>query len=197
VERTKRLARTIRLHGLLEPIVVRAVPGGFEVLCGDRRLAAHVEAGLERIRATVLNISEKGHRRALMITENVQQHSLRPKQRSLELWDLLGELFEIPLGGVVSEEQAAVAAELVGVTARALRRQLAMTRPEPSRRGKRPTPGACVVDARESRAALRRAVAPARVEGLSSTDREGLKRELVALGRAVDRALSSLDRLPA
>jgi ParB-like chromosome segregation protein Spo0J len=188
VERTKRLAASIRRYGLLHPIGVITVPGGFEVVYGDRRLAAHVEAGQERIRATVWSIPEEARRRALTVTENIQHQALRPKQRSLELWGLLEELFGTPLGGAVSDEHAATAAEWVGIGARALRRQLQLTRPEPSRRGRRPS----VLDAREFRAALQRAVEPTRVAGLSTVHRERLKKELVAVGRVVDRALSGL-----
>jgi hypothetical protein len=133
---------------------------------------------------------------AVMITAD-QYYLLGPQQRSPELWALLDVLFGIPQGGVVSIEQAAAAAERVGISARTLRRQLSKTRPEPSRRGRRRTPWASVLEARESRAALRRAVAPARVSGLTTEEREGLERELAALGLAVNRALLALDGMSA
>ena len=48
------LAESIRARGLLQPVVVRAVPGGqYELLAGERRLRAARMAQLETIPAMV------------------------------------------------------------------------------------------------------------------------------------------------
>ena len=47
------LVESVREHGVLQPIVVRKVANGFELIAGERRLRAAKAAGLERIPAVV------------------------------------------------------------------------------------------------------------------------------------------------
>ena len=45
----KELAASIREVGILQPLVVRSTPDGFELIAGERRLRAAREAGLDRV----------------------------------------------------------------------------------------------------------------------------------------------------
>ncbi len=49
----ERLAQSLRLHGMLQPIVVRRLPDGFEMIAGERRLRAALTAGLTSVPALV------------------------------------------------------------------------------------------------------------------------------------------------
>src|SRR5262245_5600441 len=50
-EELAELAASIRMHGVLQPVVVRHVGGGYELIAGERRLRAARMAGLEEIPA--------------------------------------------------------------------------------------------------------------------------------------------------
>lgn len=73
------LADSIRVQGLLEPIVVceTDVPGQYEVITGQRRFMAHQELGKDTIRATILDgpvtVEEA---KAMSLTENMVRTDL-------------------------------------------------------------------------------------------------------------------------
>jgi ParB family chromosome partitioning protein len=72
------LAESIRAHGVLQPVLVRALPGGrYELLAGERRLRAARLAGLERIPAVVRAAAE-GERLELAMIENMARQDLNP-----------------------------------------------------------------------------------------------------------------------
>ncbi len=70
------LALSIRQHGLLQPISVRALPGGrYQLIAGERRLRACRLIGQATIRAVVLSVDE--HQAALLcMVENLQREGL-------------------------------------------------------------------------------------------------------------------------
>ena len=81
-EEISELAESIREHGLLTPITVVRRDGAekrYELLCGEKRLKACIEAGLEKIRACVYSlrpiegISERSQITILQIIENLQR----------------------------------------------------------------------------------------------------------------------------
>lgn len=69
------LAESIRIHGILQPIVV--VPTGefFQIVAGERRFRAAKKAGLERIPAIVRTLSNQ-HKLELSLIENIQRRDL-------------------------------------------------------------------------------------------------------------------------
>jgi ParB family transcriptional regulator, chromosome partitioning protein len=69
------LADSIRRYGLLQPLVVRAVPEGFELIAGERRLRASEAAGLSAV-PVVLREAEPQSRLELALVENVQRQDL-------------------------------------------------------------------------------------------------------------------------
>ncbi len=73
---TAELAASIALHGVIQPIVVRAAAdGGYELIAGERRLRAARIAGLSHIPAVVRE-SEGGDLLELALVENVQRQDL-------------------------------------------------------------------------------------------------------------------------
>src|ERR671914_805208 len=48
-ERIEELARSIRANGIIQPIVVRKVEGGYEIVAGERRWRASQRAGLLKV----------------------------------------------------------------------------------------------------------------------------------------------------
>ena len=73
---TAELAASIALHGVLQPIVVRAAAdGGYELIAGERRLRAARIAGLSNIPAVVRE-SADGEQLELALVENLQRQDL-------------------------------------------------------------------------------------------------------------------------
>ena len=72
------LAESIRAHGVLQPVLVRPLPGGrYELLAGERRWRAAQMAGLERIPA-VLRPAAAEERLELAMIENMARQDLNP-----------------------------------------------------------------------------------------------------------------------
>jgi ParB family chromosome partitioning protein len=71
------LARSIRANGIIQPIVVRKVEGGYEIVAGERRWRAAQRAGLLKVPVTVREIPEDRLLAAALI-ENIQREDLNP-----------------------------------------------------------------------------------------------------------------------
>ncbi len=76
--RLNELAHSIRQHGVLQPILVRAKEGrGFELIAGERRLRASRLAGLPTIRAVVTGVDDLTSAQ-MALAENLARTDLNP-----------------------------------------------------------------------------------------------------------------------
>jgi ParB family chromosome partitioning protein len=73
----RELAASIKEVGILQPLVVRPTPGGFELIAGERRLRAAREAGLERVPVLIRQAGED-ESVELALIENLQRENLSP-----------------------------------------------------------------------------------------------------------------------
>ena len=73
----RELAASIKEVGILQPLVVRPTPGGFELIAGERRLRAAKEAGLERVPVLIRQAGED-ESMELALVENLQRENLSP-----------------------------------------------------------------------------------------------------------------------
>lgn len=73
------LADSIRVHGVLQPVVVRQAGERFELVVGERRWRASREAGLATIPAVVADLDAQD-RLELALIENVQRRDLNPME---------------------------------------------------------------------------------------------------------------------
>jgi len=72
------LADSMRVHGVLSPIMVRRVEGGFfQIIAGERRWRAAREAGLDQIPARIVVADDKEALELAMV-ENLQREDLSP-----------------------------------------------------------------------------------------------------------------------
>src|SRR4030095_23479 len=72
------LAGSLKMHGLLQPVLVRPLAGtGYEVIAVERRWRAARLAGIERIPAMV-RPSEDSERLELALIENMARRDLTP-----------------------------------------------------------------------------------------------------------------------
>ena len=69
------LASSIRQHGLLQPITVRAAGGGYEIVMGERRYRACLMLGFTHIDAFILPAGEE-ESALLALIENLQRQDL-------------------------------------------------------------------------------------------------------------------------
>jgi len=91
-DKIEELAASIKEHGLLEPIVVRRVPGQdkFEIIAGERRWRASQKAGLREALVVVKDVSPKAAFELALI-ENVQREDLNPVELAEALDRLVKE----------------------------------------------------------------------------------------------------------
>ncbi|GAB4313714.1 MAG: ParB/RepB/Spo0J family partition protein [Candidatus Sumerlaeia bacterium] len=80
-ERLDDLAQSIREKGVLQPVLVRRVDGGYEIVAGERRVRAAIQAGLERIPILVSDLADDAALEAALI-ENVQREDLNPMEEA-------------------------------------------------------------------------------------------------------------------
>ncbi len=86
------LADSIKTRGVIQPIVVRAVPGlkRFELIAGERRWRATQLAGLHDIPAIVRDVSDEAALSVALI-ENIQREDLNPIEEANALYRLTDE----------------------------------------------------------------------------------------------------------
>lgn len=73
----KELAASIQEVGILQPLVVRSTPAGFELIAGERRLRAAKEAGLDRVPVLIRQAGDN-ESMELALVENLQRENLSP-----------------------------------------------------------------------------------------------------------------------
>ena len=116
------LAESIRQHGVLQPIAVRALGGGYyQIIAGERRWRAAREAGLDTIPVRVMEADDRSAR-VLALVENLQRQDLNPVEQAKGLNSLMKDF------GLTQE----AAAEQVGFSRPAVANALRLlSLPEP------------------------------------------------------------------
>jgi ParB family chromosome partitioning protein len=116
------LADSIRQHGVLQPIAVRALGGGYyQIIAGERRWRAAREAGLDTIPVRVMEADDRSAR-VLALVENLQRQDLNPVEQAKGLNSLMKDF------GLTQE----AAAEQVGFSRPAVANALRLlSLPEP------------------------------------------------------------------
>jgi ParB family chromosome partitioning protein len=72
------LAASIKEHGVLQPLLVRAVAGGFEIIAGERRWRAAQRAGLLEVPVIVRERVGPEEAFELALVENLQRDDINP-----------------------------------------------------------------------------------------------------------------------
>jgi ParB family transcriptional regulator, chromosome partitioning protein len=94
------LAESIRLHGVLQPILVRKLSDGYELIAGERRWRAARLAGLTAVPAVVRSDAGNDAQLVLGLIENLQRADLDPIEEARGLRHLTEEF------GLTHEEVA-------------------------------------------------------------------------------------------
>lgn len=82
------LRRSIGEKGLLQPILVRQTPDGFQIVAGERRLRACRELGWETIPGTVVDVPD-GQMLEVALVENLQRQDLNAIEKALAFRQLI------------------------------------------------------------------------------------------------------------
>ena len=104
------LAGSIREQGVLQPLLVRRVPGGYELVAGERRLRAARLAGLERIPILCRRIEDE-RKLELALIENIQRENLNPVEEAQAYRELqsLNKYTQEEVARKVGKDRATVA----------------------------------------------------------------------------------------
>lgn len=87
-EALKELAGSIKMHGILQPLVVtEKTPGVYELIAGERRLEASKIAGLAKVPVIVRTASDQ-EKLELALVENIQREALSPIEEATAYKDL-------------------------------------------------------------------------------------------------------------
>lgn len=71
----KELSESIKMHGIIQPLVLRRIGDKFEIIAGERRYKASVLAGLKTVPAVIMNIDDQKSAEVAVV-ENLQRKDL-------------------------------------------------------------------------------------------------------------------------
>mgnify|MGYP002550701141 FL=1 len=69
------LADSIKMHGIIQPLVLRRIGDKYEIIAGERRYKASVLAGLPQVPAVIMNIDDQKSAEVAVV-ENLQRKDL-------------------------------------------------------------------------------------------------------------------------
>lgn len=112
-EALEALATSIRQQGVVQPIVVRKVEHGYELIAGERRWRAAQQAGLQEIPAVIKQVDEQ-QAAAIALIENIQREDLNPLEEAQAFSNLIDKfgLTHQEVGEVVGRSRTAVSNSL-------------------------------------------------------------------------------------
>lgn len=82
------LRESIRNHGILQPLVVRAVGDQFQLIAGERRLRAALAAGITEVPVHIVDFNDQQVLEAALV-ENIQRADLNPIEKAEGFKDYL------------------------------------------------------------------------------------------------------------
>ncbi len=89
-ESLNELAESIRIHGLIQPIIVNEMDDGYMIIAGERRFRASKICGLQEIDVIIKKYSSK-QVAEIAIIENLQREDLNPVEISKGIKQLMEE----------------------------------------------------------------------------------------------------------
>jgi len=103
------LAASIKVRGVIQPIVVRPVGSQYEILAGERRWRAARLAGLEHVPAVIREVPDEAAL-GIGLIENIQREDLNPLEEAGGLKRLIDEfhLTHDEVAGAVGRSRAGV-----------------------------------------------------------------------------------------
>ena len=166
------LTASIRQHGVIQPLSVRRVGGGYELIAGERRLRAAQAAGLSEIPCIVMTMDDAESGLAALI-ENLQRQDLDFIEEAMGISRLIRTQ-------ALSQDQAA---RLLGKSQSAIANKLRLLRHSPQVLASIKRHG---LTERHARALLRLSTEPQKLTAIDT---------IAALGMSVSRTEQYIDNL--
>ena len=112
-EALEELAESIRQHGILQPLTVRRMGAGYELIAGERRLRAAAMAGLTEVPCILMQMDDRESGLAAMV-ENLQRQDLDFIEEAMGISRLmeLGNLSQEQAARQLGKSQSAIANKL-------------------------------------------------------------------------------------
>mgnify|MGYP000550969318 FL=1 len=89
-DKLEELANSIKIYGVIQPIIVMPKDGYYQIVAGERRWRASKKAGLTEIPCLVRTKTEQENREIALI-ENIQRENLNPIEKARGLRRLLDD----------------------------------------------------------------------------------------------------------
>ncbi len=89
-EKLAELADSIRIHGIIQPLVVREVDGAYQLIAGERRLRAAKLVGLTAVPIVILPMTDQSMMEVALV-ENLQREDLNPIEEAQAYQRLVAE----------------------------------------------------------------------------------------------------------
>ena len=107
------LAKSIRQHGIIQPLVLRKVGNKYEIIAGERRYKASFIAGLTKVPAVIIDLNDN-ESAEVAIVENIQRKNLSPIEEAKSYKKLLdrGYLTQDELATRMGKTQGAISNKL-------------------------------------------------------------------------------------
>lgn len=112
-EELKELSESIKLHGIIQPLVLRRIGDKYEIIAGERRYKASVLAGLNTVPAIIMNMDDK-QSAEVAVVENLQRKNLTAIEEAQSYKKILdmGYLTQDELAGRMGVSQPTIANKL-------------------------------------------------------------------------------------
>lgn len=109
----RELVESVKELGVINPIIVRKAPKGYELVAGERRLKAAKKAGLKTVPSIVRNMSDSDSA-VTSIVENIQRRDLNCFEEAESISRLINYhgLTQEKISGLLSKSQSAIANKL-------------------------------------------------------------------------------------
>lgn len=112
-EALNELAKSIRQHGIIQPLVLRKVGNKYEIIAGERRYKASFIAGLTKVPAVIIDLNDN-ESAEVAIVENIQRKNLSALEEAKSYKKLLdrGYLTQEELATRMGKTQGAISNKL-------------------------------------------------------------------------------------
>jgi len=89
-EKLAELAESIRIHGIIQPLIVREVGNRYQLIAGERRFRAAKLVGLTRVPVVVREMTDQVMMEVALV-ENIQRENLNPMEEAEAYQRLMNE----------------------------------------------------------------------------------------------------------
>lgn len=87
-DKIEELAKSIEMHGIIQPIMVRNSQNGYEIIAGERRWRAARKAGLKKVPCLIRELDEQQNM-LVAIIENMQREDLNAIEEAFALDEMI------------------------------------------------------------------------------------------------------------